>query len=656
MLVLACSLITLVCGLVCGSAHAQGGPRLAAAGDGERLWMVRGAADGQSVEVFTRTAEDAAKTLHPVRRLNGRLADAGLAARGNTLWLLFANGSVVTLEAVAMPGPHMPTRYRTGTEPSIPDGLEPLSFVAGGDSLWLLARVDDAAAYTASQRRPEASVSRTSGGDLARGGEADKADGADAANANDVDVAAAGAARAVTADGMDETRPQAAPSVVLLTLRRAWWEPVDLPAVLAEASTDAAGPSRSSGPPLDMALVRVGQGGARPFVVVGRRGGADTVDVYRHRPAWGAAGARGGEPHGADSPGEDREAHAASGTWERETLTVTTGHHVRAMGLDGQIIVAREIYSDKTVTVDLSLLRPGRVLELGSLVLPYDLPARPWTVVADGERIVLLAGTGHETLAEREATSDHGGEMGLLYSGAGGEPLAFWTAMDLRGRVVIEPTALAAQPPRPMMADPDFIVLVATLILASGLILWVFARREPGAGPPQLAAGLVPADLGRRLLGGAIDLLPWVVAAMLTFGDFDVQHLMRQWPGRSGGWHAMGEGALAIALYVTYCLVAELLSARTLGKVLLGMRVTDLAGRRPRPWRILIRNLLKIPDLIAWPLLLLPMFIPIRQRLGDLVGGTVVIMNPPTPDVGHTPDGTRDDERTSDPTPDDHRD
>jgi uncharacterized RDD family membrane protein YckC len=42
---------------------------------------------------------------------------------------------------------------------------------------------------------------------------------------------------------------------------------------------------------------------------------------------------------------------------------------------------------------------------------------------------------------------------------------------------------------------------------------------------------------------------------------------------------------------------------------------------------ILIRNLLKIPDLIALPLLLLPMFTPLRQRLGDMVADTVVLMH-----------------------------
>ena len=56
-----------------------------------------------------------------------------------------------------------------------------------------------------------------------------------------------------------------------------------------------------------------------------------------------------------------------------------------------------------------------------------------------------------------------------------------------------------------------------------------------------------------------------------------------------------------------------------------GLRVTCLDGTTPKHWQIIVRNLLKAFDLIAYPLLLLPMLRPSRQRLGDLVARTIVV-------------------------------
>ncbi len=552
---------------------ALGSPGLTAAAADGRLWLVRGAADGQTVQVFTRTRDQGPEVLTPVRRLNGRLTEGGAAASGQKLWLLFANGSVVTLQATSVPQARTSVLFRTGTEASVPAGLEPMSVAADAQGLWLLARVTDPSALDELHRPQTPSTLPATQPDAA---EADLSSAAPQAQAE-----------------ADAVPP---PDVVLLVLRRARWERIDLPPSLVE-TTSSTGPRFSGGTkplPWDAVLVRTQEQEGPPLLVVGRRGGGDVVSVYHFEPD------------------ED------SGRWRAESHEVTTGHRVHAVELMGQVAVGREHYSPSELTVELSLLRRGQTLAVGELKLPHEPSSAPWCLTADEQRIILVTAAGEVNGPSSGADS--------AAAGRSAEPVARWTAMDLRGRIEPPPTSLREQPRPAPMADPDFIVLVGTLVLASGLILLVFARRQPGQGPPKLAEGLMPAELVRRLAGGTIDLAPWLAAAMLSFGDFDPQGLFEQWPGRSGGWNAMSQGALAIGLYVVYCLVAELFIGRTLGKIVLGMRVTDMDGRRPRPWQIVVRNVLKVPDLIAWPLLLLPVFIPIRQRLGDLVAGTVVLM------------------------------
>jgi uncharacterized RDD family membrane protein YckC len=99
-------------------------------------------------------------------------------------------------------------------------------------------------------------------------------------------------------------------------------------------------------------------------------------------------------------------------------------------------------------------------------------------------------------------------------------------------------------------------------------------------------------------------------------------------------WAMMTPGLIAIAVTVMHVAISEALTGRSLGKVLLGLRVTDLKGNRPTARQALIRNALKTFDLIAYLLLILPIVSPYRQRLGDMVAQTVVASKaaPPPPE------------------------
>jgi uncharacterized RDD family membrane protein YckC len=84
-------------------------------------------------------------------------------------------------------------------------------------------------------------------------------------------------------------------------------------------------------------------------------------------------------------------------------------------------------------------------------------------------------------------------------------------------------------------------------------------------------------------------------------------------------------------------LVAESLFGTSPGKAITGLRIARVDGNRPGPAALAVRNLFRIADLLGFsftliavaPLPVLGGFVaymtPLRQRLGDLVAGTVVL-------------------------------
>jgi len=71
---------------------------------------------------------------------------------------------------------------------------------------------------------------------------------------------------------------------------------------------------------------------------------------------------------------------------------------------------------------------------------------------------------------------------------------------------------------------------------------------------------------------------------------------------------------------------------QTPGKRLLGMRVISVDGSVPSAGQLLLRNILRLIDFLPFGYLLglVAMFISLRgQRLGDLVGGTLVVREDP---------------------------
>ena len=117
---------------------------------------------------------------------------------------------------------------------------------------------------------------------------------------------------------------------------------------------------------------------------------------------------------------------------------------------------------------------------------------------------------------------------------------------------------------------------------------------------------------------------------------------MRTLMGRGAAIGSAWIGWVAIGLFVLYTLVLEWFTGSTPGKKLMGLRVANLDGARPRAWQVIVRSLLKAFDLIAPLLLVLPLLSPHRQRLGDLIARTLVVE--PKDSQEDTKDTKQDDE------------
>lgn len=130
-------------------------------------------------------------------------------------------------------------------------------------------------------------------------------------------------------------------------------------------------------------------------------------------------------------------------------------------------------------------------------------------------------------------------------------------------------------------------------------------------------------SVGRRFVAALVDSF----IAFLGFG-FAVAALTGNLASTPEGVEFQLEGAAALALFglcLGYFVVMEAAFGATLGKYLLGLRVQNADGNGVGIGAALVRNFVRIVDVCC---LVGAVFIwssTRRQRLGDLLAGTVVV-------------------------------
>lgn len=134
------------------------------------------------------------------------------------------------------------------------------------------------------------------------------------------------------------------------------------------------------------------------------------------------------------------------------------------------------------------------------------------------------------------------------------------------------------------------------------------------------------APLPTRLAAAVVDLWPqWAVFAI---------YLVMRPEAMDNPEATVGDpllprlAAIAMGVYILHTMVLEMLLGASVGKLIFGLRVVQLNGERPSMGSIFVRNLMRAIDvgLILVGLAMIVMS-PLRQRVGDLAAGTIVVRN-----------------------------
>jgi uncharacterized RDD family membrane protein YckC len=138
------------------------------------------------------------------------------------------------------------------------------------------------------------------------------------------------------------------------------------------------------------------------------------------------------------------------------------------------------------------------------------------------------------------------------------------------------------------------------------------------SGKPDAKPRLAP--LGVRFVAGLVDLAP-ILAVFVILRPASSPNLLASIDRESLKqllW-------ISVAAYVLHTLAAEMICGQSIGKIVFNLRVMGADGKPAKPLAILVRNLLRVLDvMLALPLLIV-LVTPLQQRVGDMLAGTVVI-------------------------------
>ncbi len=155
----------------------------------------------------------------------------------------------------------------------------------------------------------------------------------------------------------------------------------------------------------------------------------------------------------------------------------------------------------------------------------------------------------------------------------------------------------------------QYVVWTALFVAILGAMRW--RRRMQGMTFDLEKMHIAP--LARRASAGLIDLFPFIIGIAVF-----------EQPLSSQSREIVM--AASIGVYLLHTALGEMLTCRTLGKWLLGMRVVSLTGQRPPLISLLLRNVLRVIDVgLGFVPLVVVILSPLRQRTGDVAAGTLVV-------------------------------
>jgi uncharacterized RDD family membrane protein YckC len=215
-------------------------------------------------------------------------------------------------------------------------------------------------------------------------------------------------------------------------------------------------------------------------------------------------------------------------------------------------------------------------------------------------------------------------ELGLWFAGGGGkaerafEPIPVGTGQE-------------GAASRRSLRD-----LLATLMIATVLVLLFWKRQETIATPLELPAHLQVAGPARRATAFMIDAAPAALIILWIWYEPITNFYDQIRVAGQGGEPMLSPPAQILwawfwfrIIYVAYSTGFELATSSTPGKRLMGCHVLSEDLARASFLQIGIRNVARMvelePFLKIWPFMLIVFFTRNRQRLGDLLARTIMV-------------------------------
>lgn len=277
------------------------------------------------------------------------------------------------------------------------------------------------------------------------------------------------------------------------------------------------------------------------------------------------------------------------GSWTRSDVSVPAGR-IRALTAVGPA-VALVTQTAETNSFDVVYLRPWHVLPL---LTGFDAPGGAWAVLglSDGLAVVESSTEGELSIRRIDPVSGRVGES---------RPMT----------------------PQPLMAArllhrPLLLALAVTAIMAVLMFRPLPAKATISLGPTQIVAGPVP-----RVVGVCVDVAVAAGATLIVLRCPPAD--LARMPLWSTDLMQSVPFLLMLGLTILHSTVTELITGRTLGKILVGARVVMVDGDRPAARAILVRNLFKALVLLIPVLAVVALINPHGQGLGDLMARTVVV-------------------------------
>jgi|GEM_PF-83511 len=241
-------------------------------------------------------------------------------------------------------------------------------------------------------------------------------------------------------------------------------------------------------------------------------------------------------------------------------------------------------------------------------------------------------------------------EAGLLVALSGAQGVRLLAPGDGAGLALTDPVPGLEVTQRPDAALLLWVIAVGLAVLAVAHAFrrrWRVGRALPGARgmPPRVgrravapAAGGVASPV-ERVTAFALDT---VLLLPLVLGYLYARHrsLEAVFASPRGLEELLVAGYLYPLAFILYATLGEALHGQTVGKYALGIAVRAVEGGRPGYMRVLLRNLLRTVDQLFMPVgggVVLPffpaivsmLFSRVNQRVGDRVGGTLVVRRVP---------------------------